>query len=130
MLQAGFDKELKYPCINQGIEVYREYRNADDKVVSSAQLGDEIVVHVRARALDNQYHDNVALVDFATGGFEVIRDSITLQNMDYADIREDRILFFGSVNPDSKELVYRIKATTLGKFTTPPCLLCLCITHK
>lgn len=120
LLQAGFDKDLNSRVINQGIEVYREYRNADDKVVSSAQLGDEIVVHVRARALDNQYHDNVALVDLLPGGFEVIRDSITLQNMDYADIREDRILFFGSVSPDSKELVYRIKATTLGKFTTPP----------
>jgi alpha-2-macroglobulin len=120
IVQAGFNKDLPKKTIQQGIEVHREYRNADDTVLHTTHLGDEIVVHIRARATDNQYHDNVALVDLTPGGFEVVRDSVTLQNMDYIDRREDRVIFFGSITPDSKEMTYRIKATNIGKFTVPP----------
>ncbi len=120
LTQAGFDKDLPKEAEKNGIEVYRELHNADDKAVSSIHLGDELIVHIRARAIDNQYHDNVALVDLLPGGFEIVHDSIHLQNMDYIDVREDRVLFFGSVNPESKEIIYRIKASNAGKFTVPP----------
>jgi alpha-2-macroglobulin len=120
LVQAGFDKSLPDKAIKQGIEVYRELLTIDNKPVEITQLGDDIIVRIRARAIDNQYHDNIALVDLLPGGFEVVRDSIHIQNMDYVDAREDRVIYFGSIGPDSKEITYRIKATNTGKFTVPP----------
>lgn len=120
LLQSGFDKTLPSAAINQGIEVYREFRNEKDSLTTTAQLGEEITVHLRARALDDQYHENIAVVDLLPGGFEVVSNSTNAQNMDYTEVREDRVIFFGGLNSDSKEIIYRIKATNTGTFTVPP----------
>ncbi|MFC5743338.1 alpha-2-macroglobulin family protein [Dyella tabacisoli] len=40
--------------------------------------------------------------------------------LEYADIREDRVVLYGTANPDVAEFVYRIKATNAGKFIVPP----------
>jgi uncharacterized protein YfaS (alpha-2-macroglobulin family) len=39
---------------------------------------------------------------------------------DFVDIREDRVIVFGTVDPNVKEFVYRIKAINRGDFTVPP----------
>jgi len=39
---------------------------------------------------------------------------------EYADIREDRVVIYGTAAPDVREFVYRIKATNAGKFIVPP----------
>jgi hypothetical protein len=54
------------------------------------------------------------------GGFEVVRDSVKTTAMDYADVREDRVVFFGFIDPTAKEIIYRIKAINTGKYTIPP----------
>lgn len=46
-------------------------------------------------------------------------DSSTWQP-DYADIREDRVVIYGTATPEVREFVYRIKATNAGKFRVPP----------
>ena len=120
LLQAGFDKNLPTRVINNGIEVMREITSSDNKTISNTNVGDELVVHLRARSLDGQYHSNVALVDLLPGGFEVVRSSINQQEMDYVDMREDRVIFFGTIGTVSKEITYRIKATNAGKFVVPP----------
>lgn len=38
---------------------------------------------------------------------------------DYADIREDRVVIYGTATPDVREFVYRIKASNAGKFIVP-----------
>lgn len=120
LTEAGFDQSLPTQAINQGMEVFREFRGADNKVVNSFKLGDEATVYIHIRSTDNQYRNNIALVDLLPGGFEVVKDSIQLTNMDYVDVREDRVIFFGGVGPDSKEIIYRVKATSAGKFIVPP----------
>jgi uncharacterized protein YfaS (alpha-2-macroglobulin family) len=40
--------------------------------------------------------------------------------LQYADSREDRVVFYAGTTTDVQEIVYRIKATNVGKFTTPP----------
>ena len=120
LTQSGFDKNLPTKAINKGLEVYREYQNMDNSAIETTRLGEEIIVRIHARALDNQYHNNIALVDLLPGGFEVIRDSLNMQNIDYADVREDRVIFFTSLGPDAKEITYKIKATNTGKFIVPP----------
>jgi len=39
---------------------------------------------------------------------------------EYADVREDRVVVYGSAGTDVQEFVYRIKATNAGRFTIPP----------
>jgi alpha-2-macroglobulin len=39
---------------------------------------------------------------------------------DFVDIREDRVVLFGSVGDSAQEFVYRIKATNKGKYMIPP----------
>jgi uncharacterized protein YfaS (alpha-2-macroglobulin family) len=39
---------------------------------------------------------------------------------EFVDIREDRVVLFGSVGDSAQEFVYRIKATNKGKYVIPP----------
>ncbi|MGN6649594.1 alpha-2-macroglobulin family protein [Trinickia sp.] len=39
---------------------------------------------------------------------------------EYADIREDRVVIYGTATSDVKEFVYRIRATNAGKYIVPP----------
>jgi uncharacterized protein YfaS (alpha-2-macroglobulin family) len=41
-------------------------------------------------------------------------------NIEYADVREDRVIFYGTVSKDFNEISYRIKATNSGRFVVPP----------
>jgi alpha-2-macroglobulin len=40
--------------------------------------------------------------------------------LEYADLREDRVVFHVTASPDAQEIVYRIKATNVGTFNVPP----------
>lgn len=120
LTQSGFDKTKPTSQVNQGLEIYREYRDAAGNVVTQAKLGEDITVHIRLRALKESYLSNIVVVDLLPGGFEVVRDSVKTENMDYADTREDRVIFFGSATSDVKEIVYKIKATNLGHYILPP----------
>ncbi|MHB1948766.1 MAG: alpha-2-macroglobulin family protein [Gammaproteobacteria bacterium] len=122
LTQAGFDKKLPTEAIKQGLEITREYRDAKGNVIDSATLGSEIEVHIQMRTLNDRSLSNIVIVDLLPGGFEVVRDSVNTTNMDYADVREDRVVFFGMANPEAKEIVYRIKAINTGKYTVPPIL--------
>ncbi|HVF15286.1 MAG TPA: alpha-2-macroglobulin [Steroidobacteraceae bacterium] len=46
-----------------------------------------------------------------------IRSNASLQ---YADMREDRVVFYVDATKDVSEIVYRIKATNVGTYTIPP----------
>ncbi|KTD75151.1 alpha-2-macroglobulin [Legionella waltersii] len=120
LMQSGFDQTMPSEALKQGIEIYREYRNSDGQAVTEVKLGDEIEVHLQVRALSNNYLSNVAIEDLLPGGFEVISDSVKAESMEYFDIREDRVNFFGGVDANVRELVYKIKATNVGKYTVPP----------
>ena len=39
---------------------------------------------------------------------------------DYGDVREDRVVLYGTINDSVKEYVYSMKATNVGTFTVPP----------
>ena len=40
--------------------------------------------------------------------------------LEYADMREDRVVFYVAANRDVQEIVYRIKATNVGTYNVPP----------
>lgn len=120
VVESGFDKSLPQKPVAKGIELFREYRNAEGKAVTSVLLGEALEVHIQIRALDNRYLSNIAIADLLPGGFEVVRDSVKADQMSFADAREDRVNFFGSIDSSAKELVYKIKATNIGMYTVPP----------
>jgi uncharacterized protein YfaS (alpha-2-macroglobulin family) len=178
--QGGYDSTAPDSAIKQGIEVVRDYTDAQGKSLDTVTIGQEIDVHVRIRATGDQGVGNVAVVDLLPGGFEPViqpppvatgqqaadsngnsggaatdnsadngsgdaadnnngdsngtasdstaapawRSTIGLSQstwqLDYADVREDRVVIYGSATPDVHEFVYRIRATNAGKFTVPP----------
>lgn len=119
LTQTGFDKKPSNDVIKQHIEIQREYHDSAQNVVSHVNLGQEIEVHVKLRGLDNSYQSNIAIIDLLPGGFEVVPDSINRSRVDYADIREDRVILFTSASPDVTEFVYRIKSTNVGVYVVP-----------
>lgn len=120
LMQEGFNKELPKTPLKQGMEIFREYRDEKGQVVQSTTLGSEIEVHIQIRALDNQYLTNIAIEDLLPGGFEVVRDSVQTDSMDFSDAREDRVNYFGSIDSTTKHIVYKIKAINTGKYVVPP----------
>jgi uncharacterized protein YfaS (alpha-2-macroglobulin family) len=41
-------------------------------------------------------------------------------SLQYADMREDRVVFYANAGSEVSEIVYRIKATNVGSYVTPP----------
>ena len=122
----------------------REYTDDAGKTVATVTLGQQVQVHVKYRSVGTQKTTDthkstgiqlitdVALVDLLPAGFELVippeqnegsactfclSSSPTLQ---FADPREDRVVFYGSVTSDVQEVAYRIKATNVGLYTVPP----------
>ncbi len=123
--ESGFDHEPVTVALSDGIEVSREYRDKDGHVTTTAKLGEELNVVVRVRGTGDQYIFNVAVLDLLPGGFEVVPESIQtgtchFSGIDYADVREDRVLAFGDISNAVTEVTYRIKATNKGTYAVPP----------
>lgn len=140
--QAGFDKVAPQKALARGLEISRDYTNEKGEVVKQVTLGDKVWVHVKIRANSKQGLDNIAIVDLLPGGFEVVQQTPQSAGSasddgteaewqsplaaggtwqpDYSDIREDRVIIYGSATDEVQEFVYQIKATNSGIFTIPP----------
>jgi alpha-2-macroglobulin len=124
--ESGFEQDPATTPISDGIEVSREYRNAANQPVTSAKLGEELTVVLRVRSTSQQNLENVAIEDLLPGGFEIVEESVQTGpctdwgGIEYADVREDRLLAFGTVTGTETEIKYRIKATNHGTYAIPP----------
>jgi uncharacterized protein YfaS (alpha-2-macroglobulin family) len=123
-ISTGFEAGTPNQEIHDGLEIYREYRNADKSIAHTIKMGDPVTVVLRMRSLNGRDITNVSIVDLLPGGFEVAKSSIEPGQgscgCDYVDIREDRILLYTTVTPDAREITYQIKPTNRGQFTAPP----------
>jgi hypothetical protein len=108
--------------------------------VTSVKVGQELFVRLKFRTINRDYVPNVALVDLLPGGFEPVLNPIDAPNVaptkkggfvnrlgnfggwavDYADVREERVVLYGTVNAQASEYRYRIRATNAGTFVVPP----------
>ncbi|HWW79720.1 MAG TPA: alpha-2-macroglobulin [Steroidobacteraceae bacterium] len=135
--ESGFDRTPPHEAIVKGFEILREYTDATGHPLAQIKMGEQVDVHLKFRAV--QEHATiaaVALVDLLPGGFELVipngnSDSgpcsfctgtggATAPTLNYADPREDRVVFYGTLTGDVQEVVYRIKATNIGTYTIPP----------
>lgn len=119
VMQSAFDKTPPVTAFSQGLEISRDYQDEQGNSLTTVQVGDEITVHIHFRAENDEMLTNIALVDLLPGGFEVVRDSVKKDGLDYVDIREDRVVFFTTVETQATEIVYRIKATNAGVYVVP-----------
>jgi uncharacterized protein YfaS (alpha-2-macroglobulin family) len=123
---AGFDRELPQREIKNGIEVYREFLNESGQVVTSAKVGDIIQVRINVRSLLNKNIYHTAIVDLLPAGLEADLESIRRAESnsswkpDYVDVREDRIVIYGTASNQVQSFTYRTRAINSGSFTVPP----------
>lgn len=120
--QTGFDRTAPTEPLAEGLEIHKEYLDDAGNEVSSAEIGDELTVRLRVRS-KGRARTNVAVVDLLPGGFEVLTESVRGEYRgwyaDYFDIREDRVVIYGTFGDRVTELAYRVKATAAGDFIAP-----------
>lgn len=123
VVQGGFLKDLPQKAQKDGIEVYREFL-IDSKTASNFKLGDEITVRVRVRSTGKNPVYNAAVIDMLPACFEAdiesIRNGGGEWEPDYIDIREDRVVFFGTLTDKIQTFTYKARAIANGTFTVPP----------
>ena len=125
VVQSGFDHSPATTAISEGMEISREYRDANNNPATTVKLGDELSVELRVRGIGDRTVTNVAVLDLLPGGFEVVPESISTgacryDGFDYSDVHEDRVAVFGDVSNNETAITYRIKATNKGTYAVPP----------
>jgi uncharacterized protein YfaS (alpha-2-macroglobulin family) len=130
--QTGFDRSPPTTELKAGLEVLREYVGADGKPLTAVKIGDELTVRLSLRGIatpgGNAQVGNVALTDLLPGGFEPVQSrgpdgaarSVTGPALEFADVREDRVVIYAGANDSVQTWSYRIRATNTGEFTVPP----------
>jgi alpha-2-macroglobulin len=125
VVQAGYEYLLPQKSIKNSIEVSRTYKNSKGSTVQKATLGEEIEVHLKFRSLNDRTLNDIALVDLLPAGLEVSAGSVRNNNdgswnADYIDVREDRVVLYGTVIPQIQEIVYKVRAINKGTYIVPP----------
>ncbi len=131
LTEAGFDLAPPATEIKNRIEVFREFDNEKGQPVTSSPIESKVDVKMSLRAIDSPV-SNVAIVDMIPAGFEIDISpeglgsrasgptAATTWRPDFIDVREDRVVFYGTVGTDAETFSYRLKPTNRGTFTVPP----------
>jgi uncharacterized repeat protein (TIGR01451 family) len=124
VVEAGFDRQVPTQAIARGLEIYREFVDAQGRLTTSARLGESLTVRLHVRSLGRDPVTNTAITDLLPGGFEIVDSSLSpgtnRAGCDYVEVREDRVNFFGSVGTSVKTITYQIKPCNRGEFVVPP----------
>lgn len=122
--QSGFAQNTPTQAHQSQIEVLRDLFAGKVPVQGAVSLGQELTVQLHIRGIGKRAWDHVAVVDLLPGGFEVVPESIEAgmgkQGMDFVDVREDRVIFYGTFTEQPSNLTYRIRAINTGTFRVPP----------
>ena len=114
------------------LQVRRRYFNKDgEERTGTFTHGELIIAEVNVKALTANL-ENVVVVDMLPTGFEIenprleSREGISWLKAqdfkpDYIDIRDDRLIFFGTFpRQRERKFYYALRAVTQGEFTLPP----------
>ncbi|RKU10374.1 hypothetical protein C6503_19885 [Candidatus Poribacteria bacterium] len=114
------------------LQVRRRYFNKDGEGLTSTFVhGDLIVAEITVKALTANL-ENVVVVDMLPTGFEIENPRLESRagipwlkeqgfKPDYIDIRDDRLIFFGTFpRQRERKFYYALRAVTQGEFTLPP----------
>ena len=114
------------------LQVRRRYFNKDGEDLTRKFVhGDLIVAEITVKALTANL-ENVVVVDMVPAGFEIENPRLESRagipwlkaqdfKPDYLDIRDDRLIFFGTFpRQRERKFYYALRAVTQGEFTLPP----------
>lgn len=128
----GIKRDSHIEEYDRDIEVRRRYLNQEGiPYENEFQHGDMIIAEVTVKALTSNL-ENVVVVDMLPAGFEIENARLASRagipwlkqqdfNPDYVDIRDDRLIFFGTFpRQRQRKFHYALRAVTRGNFTLPP----------
>lgn len=118
VLQQGFPLHTR-PDKN-GLDIVREYFDADNNRITSANIGDAVTVRISIRTRGATARaDGVVITDLLPAGFTVSDDALDASHATFAEIREDRVLIFTDVTRDATVFTYTATLGAAGTFTAP-----------
>lgn len=126
-------KPITSITMGQQINVHLKFRGLKEGVYSNIALVDllpggfELVVPTEAaqtpfaEAAEGDGESEEGEYDQAAEGWhcQVCVGNVKA-SLQYADMREDRVVFYANATAEVSEIVYRIKATNVGSYVTPP----------
>ncbi|HEV8393348.1 MAG TPA: MG2 domain-containing protein [Vicinamibacterales bacterium] len=147
--ESGFDRNPPAAEIRQGLEIVREFVDAKGNPLPRVQVGDEFFIRLRLRTTAIDRLEQVAVVDLLPGGTETVLElqppadssqpgtdpalsgggasrlpvgvaALTDWRPDHLDVRDDRLVLYGTVTRNTQTFVYRVRATNAGVFQVPP----------
>ena len=123
-VEGGYEISIPTKPVDDGIEVFREFCKPDGSKLSDIKIGDTVMVKINIRSSKEGYLNNVAVIDLSCAGLESdiesIRTSDSMWKPDYIDIREDRVVLYGTVTDRINSFTYLAKAISTGTFVVPP----------
>ena len=148
--ESGFDRNVPAAETNQGIEIIREFLDLKSNPVTQVKVGEEFLVRIRLRATKRDRLQQIAVVDLLPGSVEAVMelrpvadsttpgtDPASAQRQGFGslpigladksnwvpqhiDVRDDRLVLYGTVTKNAGTFVYRVRATNAGVFEAPP----------
>jgi len=132
----GVRNDAQYVTGGEGLSLSRTYRDAQGEPIdlSAVKLGDVVYASVEVSNQTGERIQNIALVDRFPAGWEIENprlsrgggamdwlDRDSLWQVDYMNLRDDRVELFGALQRrETRSFVYVLRAVTAGRFTTPP----------
>lgn len=128
----GIQRDSYIEEYERELQVLRRYFNKDGEELTGTFVhGDLIVAEISVKALTANL-ENVVVVDMLPTGFEIENPRLESRagipwlkaqdfKPDYLDIRDDRLIFFGTFpRQRERKFYYALRAVTQGEFTLPP----------
>ena len=128
----GIQRDSYVEEYEREIQARRRYFNRDgEELARQFAHGDLIVAEITVKALTANL-ENVVVVDMLPAGFEIENPRLESRagipwlraqdfKPDYLDIRDDRLIFFGTFpRQRERKFYYALRAVTQGEFTLPP----------
>jgi uncharacterized protein YfaS (alpha-2-macroglobulin family) len=149
LTEAGFDRSAPAADVAKGLEIVREIVDAKGAVLTKVKVGEEFFIRLRLRTTGRERLDQVAVVDLLPGGTEAVVErqttadssqpgadpastgarpsalpvgvpGVTTWSPEHVDLRDDRLVLYGTVTRSASTFVYRVRATNAGVFQVPP----------
>lgn len=116
IIQSGFPRTAR--AAENGLEIVREYFDTAGNRVTHGAIGDMITVKISVRARgSSEIVPNVVITDLLPGGLTPLELS---GDVDFYEIREDRILLFMTATRTPREITYTAQLTAAGQFAIAP----------
>jgi uncharacterized protein YfaS (alpha-2-macroglobulin family) len=123
----GLPEEGKEEPLSRGLDLKVEYRNASGAAINPEALnpGEDMTINLTVTNTRRVKVENIALVHQLPASWEILNDRLGAENSPpsntvYQDIRDDRVMSYLALNPDSSRTVtIRVNKTYGGSYFRP-----------